>query len=52
MFTKVVTRSFQLRHVSVVAATVVRESFDTASWNTAGIEQSPSCNAHVLYVEE
>ena len=43
MLIKVVTRSFQLRHVSVVATTIIRESFYTASWNTSGIKQSPSC---------
>jgi hypothetical protein len=38
-------RSSQLRHVSVAATTAIRESFYTASWNTAGIKQSPSCYA-------
>jgi hypothetical protein len=50
MLPKVVTRSFQLRHVSVPATTTITGSFYTASWNTAGTKQRPSCYAHAAKV--
>jgi hypothetical protein len=50
MLTKVVTRSFQLRHVSMAVTTIIRESFYTASWNAAGIKESPPSYAHAAKV--
>jgi hypothetical protein len=34
----------------VAANTINRESFTTASWNTAGTKQIPSCYAHAAKV--